>query len=173
MIQLNDLGEDIILSHIIQYLNSDDIISLSLTSHHFHEILSTNEAYHKLYLKLFGSKPVPLNLNNYDWKTLFNLRVSKRAKFYTWGSQSNFRLGHAAPDASDEFRNFVGCSIPHPVEGVEDLILTNITSGGFSFQMLTINGELFWTGTRWSMSNSTLRVRVKGTMIPKIDQLGM
>lgn len=151
MLQLLDLGEDILTSRLLPQLHSTDVFRLLLTSHAFRDLLTNNESYHQLYLKLFGLKPVPLDLRNYPWEQLFQLRASKRAKFCTWGSVANFRLGHS----SKEFFELLahnGLNVPRAVDGLNGELLTDISSSGYSFQVLTYGGELYWTGTLFSAS---------------------
>ncbi|CAH2351327.1 SCF-associated factor 1 [[Candida] railenensis] len=154
MLELVDLGEDIIVSNVIPYLKSADIFSLSMTSQLLHNMLTTNETYHQLYLKHFGTKPVPLNLESYCWEELFKLRISSKAKFYTWGTNDFGRLGHDPRDLL-KHKRFGGIDIPLVVNDLEGKIITAIEASGYSFQVLTNSGELYWTGQLWKKNYSS------------------
>lgn len=154
---LIDLGEDILVSNVARYLRPIDILHLSMTCKDMRSNFETNDAYHMLYSKIFGSKPTPLSIENYDWKHLFHLRTS-RAKLYTWGSPEQGRLGYLVneipPDhvITNGFRK--GVCLPTNVVPFNQLVVSDISAGGFSFQILTNDGDLYYTGGRWKRLQS-------------------
>lgn len=157
-IELVDLAEDIISSNIASHLSPQDIFSLSLTSRQFHEYLTTNDVYKLLYYKKFGStKPTPLNLNDYNWRELFYVRASPKVNLYTWGSSTSGRLGYLLGDIPDENKTSGGfvknVHTPTNVVNFNDLIISDISAGGFSFQILMNDGDLFHTGSNWTSSD--------------------
>ncbi|CAK7897091.1 SCF-associated factor 1 [[Candida] anglica] len=155
MIGLSDLGEDVIVWNIAPYLEASDIFSLSLTSKQFRSILTTNETYHLLYRKKFSSNPAPLSVSKYHWDQLFALRASTDANVYTWGCNTWWRLGHdnSGESSSMQHSSFIGQSVPRLLKAFNNSIVTDISSGGFSFQFLTNNGDLYWSGQRWHMDS--------------------
>lgn len=184
-ITLNDLGEDIICSNIAIHLSPEDIFSLSLVSHSFYCYLTTNDIFHLLYLKKFGSKPTPLNLSNYNWKELFKLRSSNQVQLYTWGSSQLGRLGYLLSEAPSE--NITNSGIlknvhtPTNLVTFNGIIVSDISAGGFSFQILTNEGDLYFTGVDWKKGErSTLTpgpfeafdYKPTAASIPHVESLG-
>lgn len=155
-ITLTDLGEDIICSNIAIHLSPEDVFSLSLTSHSFHNYLTTNDIFHLLYQKKFGSKPTPLNLTTYNWQKLFKLRSSRQVKFYTWGASQLGRLGYLLSDIPSENLTEAGIMknvhTPTNLTNFNGFVIDDISAGGFSFQILTNNGNLYFTGSSWKRS---------------------
>lgn len=149
---LLNLGEDIIVSNVAEYLDTKDILHLSLTCKEMRSYFDSNNAYHMLYLKTFGSKPIPLSKDHYDWKHLFNLRTSN-AKLFTWGSSEMGRLGYLATDIAPERVSHIGfrkgVHTPTNVDVFNPLVVSDISAGGYSFQILTNDGELYYTGAKW------------------------
>lgn len=184
-ITLNDLGEDIICSNIAIHLSPEDIFSLSLVSHSFYSYLTTNDIFHLLYLKKFGSKPTPLNLSNYNWKELFKLRSSSQAKIYTWGSSQLGRLGYLLSNAPPE--NIANSGIlknvhtPTNLTTFNGFVISDISAGGFSFQILTNEGDLYFTGADWNKGErstltpgpfETFDYKSTAASIPRVESLG-
>ncbi|CCE83740.1 Piso0_004326 [Millerozyma farinosa CBS 7064] len=157
---LEDLGEDIICSNIAIHLSPADILSLALTSHSLFDCLNTNDAFHLLYSKRFGSKPTPLNLVHYDWKRLYNYRSSENTKFFTWGSSSLGRLGYTPSEAPLDHVTKTGIiknvHTPTNVSAFNGFVINDISAGGFSFHILANDGELYFTGASWKKSEDSM-----------------
>lgn len=156
MLKLDDLGEDIIVSNICLFLDPVDVFQLSLTCKQIHYLLSTNNAFHRLYLSMFGNM-TPLNLKDYDWKSLFRLRSSKMVNFYTWGSAEQGRLGYLLSDAPKNHRSqyLFGIHTPTLVPNFGSYIVEQILCGGFSFQILS-EGEIYCSGASYSNSRDSM-----------------
>ena len=150
---LLDLGEDVLVWHVASKLSARDILHLSLTSHAFHNLLTTNEAYHLLYSKVFASNTAPLLVLKYNWERLFQARASKKANVYTWGTDSWHRLGH--PRLKTDTLGAEHASSPKKLEFFNDTIITDGSALGYSFQFLTSKGELYWTGLKLNMNQPT------------------
>lgn len=154
MTSLTDLGEDIIAFGIATHLAPRDVAALGETCRTLHQFLSTNSAYHMLYLKKFGtSKPTPLNLKEYNWYKLFRLRVSPKVQAYTWGTLALGRLGYYVRDAPtanvgrSQFTQVV--HTPWHIANFSDVVISDISAGGYSFQILTGLGDVYYTGVSW------------------------
>lgn len=154
---LADLGEDLIGRELAVHLSPNDIFSLSLTNHQLRSYLTSNDVYHLLYIKKYGStKPTPLNLEEYNWKGLFELRSSSKVRFYTWGSSALGRLGYLIseiPSTNVQMGHFAKhVHTPSNVSNFNDFLINDISAGGFSFQILMNNGDLYHTGAGWTRS---------------------
>lgn len=148
---LTDLGQDILASSVAIYLDAEDIAHISLVCRSLHEYFTSNSVYHILYVKKFGNnKPTPLNLENYNWKELFQLRVSLNVNFYTWGASGLGRLGYLLADIPSNHvtpkRLVRSVHTPTKVSNFDDFRIDDIAAGGFTFLILTGDGSLFHTG---------------------------
>lgn len=141
-----DLGDDVIVSNLCQHLNPSDIFNLSLTCKQLFAFLSSNDAYHTLFIQKFG-KLTPLNLKEYNWEYLFKKRIDKNLNLYTWGSGNQGRLGYLLrdiPEGNRSERSF-GVHTPTEVPNFQSSIIEQVQAGGYSFQVLT-NGEIYCIG---------------------------
>lgn len=105
------------------------------------------------------------------WRERYAIRA-KQTQLYTWGLQRHGRLGYigSSNPALRSVRNssqnsnqlapnydpaWLAVYLPTPVpwfsqDKMDDFIITNITSGGFSFQILTKSGKIFSTGSSFT-----------------------
>ncbi|CUM64565.1 uncharacterized protein PRCAT00002172001 [Priceomyces carsonii] len=155
---ISDLDDDTLIT-IVLFLSPDDVFNFSLTSKAIHLVLTTNAVYRILYFKKFGSKPTPLSLTEYNWKDLFHLRASSKAKLYTWGSSLLGRLGYLINDIPENHTSigFMSKNVHTPtnVPNFNGNIITDISAGGFSLQILVNNGSLYFTGANWKKSETS------------------
>lgn len=154
-----DLGHDILVNHISTYLSPEDIFKFFSLSKSLYDIfLNSSIIFQILYNKKFTN-----NENNYtltlqeklNWKQLFYLRCNRDQKFYTWGAPDNGRLGHKSTEVPRENKsNTFGWTVHYPtnVSSFNDHIIVDIAAGGFSFFVLTNEGELWFTGLDWKKS---------------------
>lgn len=145
------LGEDILCFSVAGYLDPVDIFNFSLGCRCLRRFLTSNNAYHLLYVKKFGSdRPTPLNLDDYNWKQLFDMRVSLKLNFYTWGAASFGRLGYLLSDVPKRHlslsRLYKAVHTPTKVVNFERFRIKDISAGGFTFLILTGDGKLYFTG---------------------------
>lgn len=148
---LIELNSDILFK-VAYYISAEDIVNLSLTSKSLNDTLKSNSIYHLLYTKKFGSKPTPLNLDNYNWKDLFKLRSSTKARLYTWGSSQFGRLGYLLRDIPNEnitLGSMRNVHTPTQLKNFNEMLITDINANGFCFQILTNDGALYYTGKGW------------------------
>lgn len=150
MLRLIDLGEDVLVSNVCLFIAVEDIQRLAKTSRAFYQILTTNAAYHLMFLKKFGFYS-PFDVESHDWKVLYQLHSSKNVSFYTWGSGGNGRLGYLVKDVSSNSRALrtLGTSRPCKVGSFDGSLLQSISAGGYSFQILS-EGRIYCTGTSFS-----------------------
>ncbi|CAH6718855.1 hypothetical protein CLIB1444_01S16006 [[Candida] jaroonii] len=95
-----------------------------------------------LYLKKFNYSSNQLGGN---WIDRFKLRTSP-SKLFTWGSTDLGRLGYMIRDVPPEkLTSNRNVKLPHNLTNFNDLIITDLKSNGFSFQILTNQG-LFFSG---------------------------
>lgn len=138
---LTDLSLDTI-ECICGHLLAEDIFNLSITCKSIYVSLQTSTIYKMLYLKKFNYSSNQLGDN---WIDRFKLRTSP-SKLFTWGSTDLGRLGYMIRDVPPEkLTSNRNVKIPHNLSNFNDLIITDLKSNGFSFQILTNQG-LFFTG---------------------------
>ncbi|ODV97018.1 hypothetical protein PACTADRAFT_38733 [Pachysolen tannophilus NRRL Y-2460] len=150
-IQFLDLGADIIVSNLVPNLSPKDIRALSLTCHRLNSLTQESSiVWHELFKKTFGANPTPFTLSEYKWPDLFKMR--KSAKLMTWGKAEG-RLGYSVRDIPTEnvARKFFNTAVVKPtvVKNFKEIILADVTAGGFSFQVLSSEGNLYSTGVNW------------------------
>lgn len=147
------LGEDIILENICQYLAVTDIKALASCCKALREMLSTNAAYHLMFLKMFGSYG-PFGVDSYDWKSLFEWHSSKLVSLFTWGSGGNGRLGYLLKEILKSALSLRTLGVCHPckVANFDGMTLQSLLAGGFSFQVLA-EGQIFSTGVSIAMNH--------------------
>ena len=140
-----DLGQDIFVNHILPKLNCSDVEQLQLVDNpRINQLLSSNLASKYLYSISFNDKPI--NKPEISWNTLYNSRSS--ATFFNWGAKNDSRLGYSYPLTINK---------PQNLSCFNSSKIRQITSNGFSFQILLQNGDLYITGHNWnnhSESNS-------------------
>lgn len=146
MTTFNDLGEDIIASNLSRYLTTQETFNLSLTCKQLYAYLSSNDAYHVLFLNRFG-KLTPLNLKQYNWEYLFKKRSDNALNLYTWGSGNQGRLGYLLRDIPEHNRAqlYFGVHTPTLVPNFKSSVIEQIHAGGYSFQILS-NGQIYCIG---------------------------
>lgn len=107
-------------------------------------------------------------LNNFSkehWRQRFDIRLNK-THLYAWGCLRHSRLGYngtSNPNLTNEHLNYNAWSIKLGVnkptlvpffnnnqDTKKDNSIIQISSGGFSFQILTSSGELYTTGSTYS-----------------------
>ncbi|ODV60967.1 SCF ubiquitin ligase complex subunit SAF1 [Ascoidea rubescens DSM 1968] len=151
-----DLGEDIFVNHILPKLEREDVNRLLLLNHpHLNALLSSNLASKYLYLISFNDKPIERTHTN--WINLYKAR--EQAKFYDWGSNNGLRLGYSissAPEANTHRRFFKKEVVkPTYLRCFHKSPIRQISSNGFSFQILLANGDLYVTGSSWNNHSSS------------------
>ncbi|OWB55113.1 hypothetical protein B5S28_g977 [[Candida] boidinii] len=153
---------DLIAFHLIDYLDKDDIISLFLTCKKIFTILNQSFVWHKLFKKTFNESDTPYKMTIYKWPQLYRLR--SRSKLLVWGHALRSRLGfqfnelnNTQYELKNGFRRVVKL-IKISDKQLDNEIVADITSGGFSFQILTNSGKLFSTGSSLGSWHGSLGV---------------
>lgn len=128
------------LEIICNYLDPRDIFHLWLTCQALLSQLQTSKIYQILYVKLFHGNPIGLN-----WINRFKSRTSP-TKLYTWGSTDLGRLGYLIKDVpGDKLTSNRNVSKPQNLSNFNGIVIRDLKSNGFSFQILTNQG-VFFTG---------------------------
>ncbi|SSD58611.1 uncharacterized protein SCODWIG_00372 [Saccharomycodes ludwigii] len=162
-----------ILECLLPYIvNTNDLLSLSLTNKNIHQYIEIN-CQDKVYQTSFKDNDIELDilrterfpeLQN-DWKKLYKKR--KEGQLFTWGQITSGRLGYtrrhlnpANDNTNIMIRNFIlGSNKPHPVPfgagTTNKPIITDISAGGFSFQFITSDGNLYTTGETYHGGNKS------------------
>lgn len=146
----SDLNIDII-ENICWFLSPEDIFNVSLINKTFYQWLNSNNVYKIMYIKKFAMNSNPLNLN---WQQWFKLRVSNKNKLYTWGSTDLGRLGYLIRLVPEEnLTENKNVHFPTCVKNFDKQLIIDLKSNGFSFQILTNNGNLYFTGNDYRKFN--------------------
>lgn len=116
--------------------------------------------------KTCGEEIMLENFKTMTWQDRFKLR-SEEARFYTWGCLKHARLGYTANSNAhmpESNLNGIGRRLRYGVnsptlvpwfpsdqsKSTEDSAIVQISSGGFSFQILTQSGKLYTTGSTFT-----------------------
>lgn len=152
MFPLSSLPDDIILFHLIRFLDPSDITNLASCSKRLYHVLNSPVRWHMIYSKAFGDQSdleFPFD-TFYKWgPELFKQRAN--AHLYTFGENSYSRLGYRFE--GNTRRNYENLHFkrrmfrPTKVENLTKIM--DISAGGFSFEILTMDGQLFYTGNSW------------------------
>ncbi|OUM54576.1 hypothetical protein BVG19_g3982 [[Candida] boidinii] len=160
---------DLIAFHLIDYLDKDDIISLFLTCKKIFTILNQSFVWHKLFKKTFNESDTPYKMTIYKWPQLYRLR--SRSKLLVWGHALRSRLGFQFNELNNSqfelkngFRRVVKL-IKISDKQLDNEIVADITSGGFSFQVLTSSGKLYCTGNSLGSWHGSLGVCEPGPRV--------
>lgn len=158
--QLKDIGDDLLITIIPQYLSPLDIFNFSIINkefyQRFHNSPFTSTFYKILYNKKFTNNDNHLipqidQQHGLTWKDLFKLRVNRHQKVYTWGSNDFGRLGYLSDSLPNDVKtNRRGIHTPSNIKVFNNHIITDLSSTGFSFIILTNQGQLYYTGHDWS-----------------------
>ncbi|KAH3666994.1 hypothetical protein WICMUC_005341 [Wickerhamomyces mucosus] len=146
---LFSLGGDIIESEIIPLLTLEEMNTFKATCKTLSKLVEKSSyIWKEQFKKTFGTKPTPFALSK--WPELYRLR--SRGKLYAWGTMSGGRLGFAAREVPKEnlsrARFNLGVCKPTQVPRIsENTVLADVSAGGFSFQILTSDGDIFSTGS--------------------------
>ncbi|KAL6940155.1 hypothetical protein ACO0QE_004050 [Hanseniaspora vineae] len=161
--------EDIVELLIPYLLSTADFYKISCLNKKFQAVL-TKYFQNDLYQITFGHDPVEQGIlqarlpSSSNWLELYKKRLL-RSKFYTWGSCRNARLGFTVQslDLNDlsqrqlvnglDHRSLAaGLNAPFKVPFGKNLAthegdaIIDLSSGGFSIQVLTSDGKLYSTG---------------------------
>lgn len=157
---LSDIGDDLLITIIPQYLSPEDIFNLSIVNHdfynRFHHSSFTSTLYKILYNKKFTNNdnhllPKINQENGLTWQDLFELRVNRGQKVYTWGTNDFGRLGYLSDSLPNDVKTMRrGIHTPSNIKVFNNHIITDLSSTGFSFIILTNHGQLYYTGHDWS-----------------------
>ncbi|ODQ83063.1 hypothetical protein BABINDRAFT_159525 [Babjeviella inositovora NRRL Y-12698] len=117
-----------------------------------HALVNDPIVWQGMYHNVFGWKPSPLSFTSSKWPELFKRRA--RSKLYAWGKPDSGRLGTATRNIPPEYARRAGFTTavvrPFPINAFSHVVLADVTAGGFSFQILTSNGEIYSTGSSWN-----------------------
>lgn len=143
---LESLGHDILVNGVFPYLSKNDIDQLKKVSPILNEYTNDPAVWHDLYYKTFGKQPNPFTI--YDWPEMYRWR--SKAGLYTWGESSFERLGYAARYLpSSELvpgRSVPGVCVPHPVESLTNMSISDLVCGGYWSAILSADGDIYGIG---------------------------
>ncbi|ODV77328.1 RCC1/BLIP-II protein [Suhomyces tanzawaensis NRRL Y-17324] len=156
-----DLGDDLLITQIPQYLLPEDIFNFSIinksTYNAFHNSSLTTALYKILYNKKFTNHEMDFTLDSNEdlnWTQLFKFRVGLGQKVYTWGASSMARLGYLTRSISTSHltSNAYGIRNVHTPTNIPDFnghLVIDVIANGYSFLILTNDGDIFYTGLSW------------------------
>ncbi|QPG73980.1 hypothetical protein FOA43_001296 [Brettanomyces nanus] len=151
---LLDLPDDIISFHLVDCLDSKDIINLFLTCKQLYQILNSPVVWHSLYIKTFSD----LGTDDYSFDSFYRwgprvYKLRANSRLLTFGSNVFARLGEQIGPVSSYSGHYERVGLqkrifkPITIDSIRNI--ADISAGGFSFQILTTNGELYYTGHMW------------------------
>lgn len=159
---LDELPQDII-DQVVLDLELDDVLNLSLLNKKFHEIILSSPTIQSHLFQLYYND----SLLSYTWNQTHPnwLEISKKrknARLYSWGSLNGGRLGYSPAyihnsnlDSNLSRMGFnQGIFNPLKIPNFEKSIKL-ISGGGFSFQILTSDGEIYSTGSSWHYGHNS------------------
>ncbi|CCM03324.1 uncharacterized protein FIBRA_05452 [Fibroporia radiculosa] len=139
MLSLSDLPVELLLDHICPLLPIQDLLSLSSTSHSFHNLIADETFWHRKLEEDFnfsGSETA----RTHGWQFLYQ-RLSN-PRLFVWGENSSGRLGLG--DAGRSLQP----GAPYPVElRIPGARIVSLVAGGMSFHALDSNGNIHVWGT--------------------------
>ncbi|VEU20363.1 DEKNAAC101225 [Brettanomyces naardenensis] len=147
---LLSLPDEIISFHLVKFLDASDIIQLFLTCKQLYQTLNSPVVWHLLYVKSFSD----LSDDEYSFDTFYrwgpNLyKMRKNSQLLTFGSNVFGRLGSSDTSSANYERIHFVKRLYKPI--VIDSIhsMADLSAGGFSFEVLTTGGDLYYTGRNW------------------------
>lgn len=166
MISILDLSPDLLVTVIPQYLRPEETFEFSILNKALYDIFYdsplTTSLYKTFYNKKFTNNSQDFQLINdvdLNWIALFKSRVNLNQKVYTWGSSEFGRLGYLInllPNSSaltnSVHSGSLGVHTPTNLSNFNHNIIVDIIANGFSFIILTNQGELYYTGASWKRS---------------------
>lgn len=137
------MGHDVLVDGIFPHLEAKDIFNLSCTSRTLNYYTSDPSVWHDLYFATFGGQPNPFTSTK--WPEMYKWR--SRAGMFTWGNLDRGRLGYLRDSVPKEaISNFNGVCIPQLVTQLKKLVVSDVAGAGFSFALLTGDGQIFTMG---------------------------
>lgn len=153
-----DLGDDLLVTVIPQFLSPTEIFNLSILNrdvyNRFYHLALLLALYMLLYNKMFTNHDNKYQLNRgLTWEQLFRTRTLDRQKVFTWGQGEFGRLGVKIADAPYGVRQGQCLTRPLNLPNFDHHIIVDLLATGFSFVVLTSEGEMFYTGHKWYSPN--------------------
>lgn len=140
------LNADVLIDNVFPYLSFQDLENLGRTCRSLYQLTNDPNTWHDLYQRTFGVQPNALTAH--QWPELYKLR--SLASLYTWGGAGNGRLGYHIAEISSAYLTqggtATGCCHPKRVDRLGTKSIADLVAGGFSFTILTVQGELFGIG---------------------------
>ena len=159
------LPEDILVFHVIKCLDLKDIQNLFLTCKQLNLALNCPTVWHEIYLRTFAEAQD----DNYSFEMFYKwgptmYKKRKHSILKLFGSNSFGRLGclpgtylNSNYEMIDGQRRHYGA-----VTYTVDCGLSDISAGGFSFEILDVNGVLRFTGQNWHGGLGRISPGIKG-----------
>lgn len=150
---LLDLPEEILVFHLCNFLDPPDIRALFLTSKQLYEQLNNPIVWHTLYVKSFSDIHGDGRYSSdvfVKWgPELYKMR--RHSHMITFGDNGNGRLGLFASARTPDHYESLGFTsrMYNPLELTGLQGISDISAGGFSFQILDLQGNLYYTGRNW------------------------
>ncbi|KAF6015469.1 hypothetical protein HII13_000001 [Brettanomyces bruxellensis] len=166
------LPEDILVFHVVKYLELKDIKNLFLTCKQLSRSLNCPTVWHVIYMKTFAEAQD----ENYSFEMFYKwgpamYKQRKHSVLKLFGSNSFGRLGctretynNSKYEIVNGQRRYYGTFQMTSQSGYAD-----ISAGGFSFEILGIDGTLSFTGYDWHGRLGRIAPGLKGERIGTIQ----
>ncbi|KAI9314827.1 regulator of chromosome condensation 1/beta-lactamase-inhibitor protein II [Dichotomocladium elegans] len=142
--QLDQLPLDVLLEHIVQWVDADDLLALSATCHLMHIVCNDDRLWqHRVLTDFWHAMPglaaiLRRQPPRHGWKQLYKILNSQRV--YTWGENSGMQLNSC--------RGPMTCQVHYPceLEMLRSKGITQLVAGGWSFHALDRRGRVWMWG---------------------------
>ncbi|KAG0125511.1 hypothetical protein HOY82DRAFT_492802 [Tuber indicum] len=148
-----------ILDRILDYVGYKGAVNLSRTSKGFHNTLYNEETgyWKREAQRVFKTPHVDSLINKVPWRYLF--RGMAKARVYTWGQDTDGKLGHDRPLPDRYMRSPYSVAIPFEILGLRNKFVVDMVAGGWSTSFLTSDGHVYISGRLGSEQDSTAEIR--------------
>ncbi|KAG0641258.1 regulator of chromosome condensation 1/beta-lactamase-inhibitor protein II [Tuber brumale] len=158
-----------ILDRVLDYVGYKGAVNLSRTSvsltlplvmrKDFYNILHNEETgyWKREAQRVFKTPHVDSLINKVPWRHLF--RGMAKAHVYTWGQNTDGKLGHDRPLPDHYMRSRYSVAMPFEILGLRSKFVVDIVAGGWSTSFLTSDGHVYISGRLGSEQDSTAEIR--------------
>lgn len=157
IMQITDLGGDILAVEVTRYILADDIFALLCVNRMFNTLFYRSQWLLEVFSRLYSAK-FPNSDNDrtstsdkLHWEQLFRRRVGSKLMVCTWGHQHMGHLGYMLTGLS-RYSTSVRTNVPHAIPNFSGHIVCDIIATGYSFVILSNDGSLWYTGVNWTQS---------------------
>ncbi|CUS09757.1 unnamed protein product [Tuber aestivum] len=157
-LNLGDLPSEI-LDRILDYVGYKGAVSLAGTSKGFYNTLYDEETgyWKREARRVFKTPHVDSLINKVPWQHLF--RGMAKAHVYTWGQDTDGKLGHDRSPPRHYMRSPYSVAVPFEILRLRSKFVVDIVAGGWSTSFLTSDGHVYVSGCLGREPDSTAEIK--------------